>query len=144
MKGQRTNSCRKLLKPVKHQAKTEPSHLLLILQPPQHRAGPAWSGGSGVPQDTAPCCGDASAGTGSQLWLAGSASKRNHLSAAPSGFTLCRCRSCAGLSGTSHTVLSGSKVEGGTAGRCLSLMLALPPSTEDLQAPYKPAVTYRG
>lgn len=48
------------------------------------------------------------------------------------------------FSGTSHKVLSGSKVEGRTAGRCLSLMLIQPPSTEDLQALYKPAVTYSG
>lgn len=131
--------------PSEAQVKTNPSYFLLILLFPQNKPCPAQSGGTGVPTGpTAPCCGNTSVWTSSQLQQSGFAAKRSLFSITSSGFSLWQCRSSAIFLGTSHRVLSDSKVEGRTAERCLSLMITEPPSAEDLQALYKPAVAYSG
>lgn len=124
MKGRKMNSCRRLLKPVKHQVNTNPSYFLLVLLPPQYKACRARSGGAGAPAGpAAPSCGATSAWTGAQHWHSAFAARRN-LWVLPLQDSL-RARVEAVPFAWAHTVLSDSKVEGGTAQRCLSLMLTL-------------------
>lgn len=115
MKARRMSSCRKLLKPVKHQVDANPSYFLRILSS-QYKARPAESGGAGVPAGpTAPCCGNTSLWTSSRLQQRGFAARGNPFSSGSSGFPSCQCGCSAICLGTSHTVLSDSKAEGSTA-----------------------------